>query len=157
MGMRMDMDMANANEHVHEQQCHPVFVTQLQPIDEPLYQCSACLECDLTRSFQFCPHCGRKIVWVGDAEMLVAPERMRFQTRLTQRQKEVFLLRVQGLTLKDIARKLDLSPDTIDVHANNINKVLNLHSLSDLILFAHRAGLVDRRLKPTEANNNGNK
>jgi DNA-binding NarL/FixJ family response regulator len=47
----------------------------------------------------------------------------------------------EGLTSADIARRLSLSPATIETHRRNLMRKLDLHSLADLTRFAIREGL----------------
>lgn len=52
--------------------------------------------------------------------------------KLTQRETEIAQLTVNGLTCKEIARKLNLSHRTVEVHKANLMKKLEVHSKSDL-------------------------
>jgi DNA-binding NarL/FixJ family response regulator len=56
--------------------------------------------------------------------------------RLTNREMQVFEMIGQGLTTKQIARKLQLSPKTIDAHRENIKSKLNLVNSVQLSLQA---------------------
>lgn len=49
----------------------------------------------------------------------------------------------EGKTNKDIANLLDLSVYTVDAHRGKIMEKLNMHSVTDLVRFAIRKGIVD--------------
>lgn len=52
--------------------------------------------------------------------------------KLTKRESEITQYIVNGLTCKEIARKLNLSYRTIEVHKANLMKKLNVHSKAEL-------------------------
>ncbi|MCK5681971.1 response regulator transcription factor [bacterium] len=62
---------------------------------------------------------------------------------LSGREKQVLELIADGLTGPAIARELELSPNTISRHRERIMKKLNLHSISELVKFALRTGLIE--------------
>ena len=62
---------------------------------------------------------------------------------LTSREREVLQMIAEGKTNKDIATVLNLSVYTVDAHRGRIMEKLNMHSVTDLVRFAVRAGLVD--------------
>ncbi len=62
---------------------------------------------------------------------------------LTSREREVLQLIAEGKTNKEIASILSLSVYTVDAHRGRIMEKLNVHSVSELVRFAVRAGLVD--------------
>ncbi|MCS7314287.1 MAG: response regulator transcription factor [Bryobacterales bacterium] len=62
---------------------------------------------------------------------------------LTSREREVLQLIAEGKTNKEIASILNLSVYTVDAHRGRIMEKLNVHSVSELVRFAVRAGLVD--------------
>ncbi len=62
---------------------------------------------------------------------------------LTSREREVLQMIAEGKTNKDIATILNLSVYTVDAHRGRIMEKLNLHSATDLVRFAVRAGMVD--------------
>ena len=57
---------------------------------------------------------------------------------LSSRERAVALLIGGGLSNKEVARELGLSPSTVKVHAHNILQKLGLRSRRDLII-RHRA------------------
>ena len=62
---------------------------------------------------------------------------------LTSREREVLQMIAEGKTNKEIATVLNLSVFTVDAHRGRIMEKLNLHSVTDLVRFAVRCGLVD--------------
>jgi DNA-binding NarL/FixJ family response regulator len=61
---------------------------------------------------------------------------------LSKREREVLELIADGLTTPAIAKRLELSPNTISRHRERIMKKLNLHSITELVKFALRTGLI---------------
>jgi DNA-binding NarL/FixJ family response regulator len=58
--------------------------------------------------------------------------------RLTPREREVVQLVAEGWTSKDIAVELGLSVKTAHAHRANVMRKLDLHSVSELVLYAVR-------------------
>jgi DNA-binding NarL/FixJ family response regulator len=69
-------------------------------------------------------------------------ERLTPLERLTPRQREVLQLIAEGSTTKDIARRLDLSVKTVDMHRAMLMKALDIHDIAGLVRYAIRVGLV---------------
>ena len=61
---------------------------------------------------------------------------------LTPRQREILQLIAEGLSTKDIARKLDLSIKTVDTHRTQLMDRLDIHEVAGLVRYAVRTGLV---------------
>ena len=61
---------------------------------------------------------------------------------LTPRQREILQLIAEGLSTKDIARKLDLSIKTVDTHRTQLMDRLDIHDVAGLVRYAIRTGLV---------------
>jgi len=61
---------------------------------------------------------------------------------LTSREREVIQLLAEGNSTKEVACLLDLSTKTAETHRGNIMRKLNLHSVSELVLFAVRNGII---------------
>ncbi|RXZ42636.1 response regulator transcription factor [Crenobacter cavernae] len=59
--------------------------------------------------------------------------------RISPREREVLDRIADGLSSKEIAQQLHLSPRTVDVHRANLFDKLNVNSLADLIRFYLRA------------------
>jgi DNA-binding NarL/FixJ family response regulator len=66
----------------------------------------------------------------------------RYDT-LTLREQEVMGLLAQGLSPREIAEKLFISPKTVENHKSNIMRKLDLHKTIDLVRYATRLGIVD--------------
>ena len=58
--------------------------------------------------------------------------RERF-ARLSQREREVLALVIEGLTAKQIARRLALSPRTVETHRAHLSEKLEVESLAQLV------------------------
>jgi two-component system response regulator NreC len=61
---------------------------------------------------------------------------------LTNREREVFQLAAEGYTSAEIARKLFISPRTVEIHRSNLMHKLGLRSPTDLIRFALQRGIL---------------
>ena len=62
--------------------------------------------------------------------------------RLTDREKEIFQLVVEGKTNKEIGEVLFISPKTVDNHRTHLMEKLGVHSTPELIRFAARHKLL---------------
>jgi len=62
---------------------------------------------------------------------------------LSAREREILQSIAEGRTNKEIATRLNLSVYTVDGHRTRIMEKLDLHSVSELVRFAMRNGLVD--------------
>jgi DNA-binding NarL/FixJ family response regulator len=62
---------------------------------------------------------------------------------LTTREREVLQMIAEGKTNKEIANLLNLSVYTVDAHRGRIMEKLNMHSVTDLVRFAVRKGIID--------------
>jgi DNA-binding NarL/FixJ family response regulator len=62
---------------------------------------------------------------------------------LTPREQEVMRLLAEGLSSKQVAEKLFISPKTVENHRSNIMSKLGLHSTVELIRYAAKLGLID--------------
>lgn len=61
-----------------------------------------------------------------------------FQQSLTDREREVIQLLAESKSSKEVAATLSISVKTAETHRANIMRKLNLHSVSDLVLYAIR-------------------
>ena len=79
------------------------------------------------------------------AEQLRHPERTSADPYelLTAREREVFRLIAEGLTTKEIARRLDISVKTAENHRGRVLDKLDVRNTAELVRFALRKGLVD--------------
>ena len=64
------------------------------------------------------------------------------RSRLTPREREVVQLLAEGKSSKEVAVALGLSVKTAETHRSNIMRKLDLHSVSDLVLYAVRNNIV---------------
>lgn len=62
---------------------------------------------------------------------------------LTEREIEIIRLVSQGLSNKEIAKKLFISPRTADTHRTNILRKLDLHNVAEIVRFAFQNKLVE--------------
>lgn len=62
---------------------------------------------------------------------------------LSNREKEVFVLLADGLTVKEIADRLCISPKTVESHKYNILDKLDEDSIANLTKIAAKKGLID--------------
>jgi DNA-binding NarL/FixJ family response regulator len=62
-------------------------------------------------------------------------------TSLSSREREVLQLVVEGHTSADIARRLSLSPKTVETYRYRIMRKLNIDDLASLVKFAIQSGL----------------
>ena len=80
-----------------------------------------------------------------------------FSTReiLTPREREIVQLLAEGKSTKEVAVALNLSVKTAETHRSNIMRKLNLHSISELVLYAVRNNIV--QVVQTPISNQGQK
>lgn len=71
-----------------------------------------------------------------------SPEQVLSHDRLTKREREVVQLLAEGKSTKEVASVLGMSVKTAETHRANIMGKLNLHSVSQLVLYAVRNSLV---------------
>jgi len=64
------------------------------------------------------------------------------RSRLTPREREIVQLLAEGKSTKEVAVALGLSVKTAETHRSNIMRKLQLHSVSDLVLYAVRNNIV---------------
>jgi DNA-binding NarL/FixJ family response regulator len=62
--------------------------------------------------------------------------------RLTPRQRETLQLIAEGNTTKEIARKLDLSGKTVEMHRTQLMEALGIHDIAGLVRYAIRMGVI---------------
>ena len=76
------------------------------------------------------------------AQLLLQPQEAPAQEQLTGRQIEILTLLARGLSSKEIAYELGLSPKTVDVHRARIMQRLGLSDVASLTRYAVRKRLV---------------
>ena len=62
--------------------------------------------------------------------------------RLTSREREILKLLAEGLTVKEIAVRLNLSVKTVEVHKHNLMKKIDVHDKTELIKYAIQKKLI---------------
>jgi DNA-binding NarL/FixJ family response regulator len=70
------------------------------------------------------------------------PQETPARSRLTPREREIVQLLAEGKSSKEVASVLGLSVKTAETHRSNIMRKLELHSVSDLVLYAVRNNIV---------------
>lgn len=82
------------------------------------------------------------LVLSGYRGMDGTPKRDRQSPNLTSREYEVVQLLAEGKSTKEVASHLDLSVKTAATHRSNAMRKLGLHSISELVLYAVRNGII---------------
>ena len=72
------------------------------------------------------------------------PGRARRSDGLTPRQKEILKLVSQGNTNRDIARRLDISVRTVEVHRFNLMRRLKVRNVAQLLRQALQQGFLPK-------------
>ena len=62
---------------------------------------------------------------------------------LTPREQQITRLLAEGISTKDIADQLFISPKTVENHRSNIMNKLDLHSTMELVRYAAKLGIID--------------
>ncbi|NQU96356.1 MAG: response regulator transcription factor [Chloroflexi bacterium] len=62
--------------------------------------------------------------------------------QLTDREREILKLVVEGHTAREIAEILVVSPKTVEWHKSNLMSKLNIHNMADLVRFAIRKAVI---------------
>ena len=76
------------------------------------------------------------------AQRLLQPSEPTADDELTYRQIEILKLIARGLSSKEIAYELGLSPKTVDVHRSRVMERLGLGDIASLTRYAVRKGLI---------------
>jgi len=63
--------------------------------------------------------------------------------RLSSREREILKLLAEGLTVKEIASRLNLSVKTVDVHKYNLMRKIDVHDRAELIRYAIQKRLIE--------------
>ena len=61
---------------------------------------------------------------------------------LTNREREILHLSAEGFSGAAIAERLSISIRTVDTHRTNLMRKLDLHSQAELVLYAHKQGII---------------
>jgi DNA-binding NarL/FixJ family response regulator len=62
---------------------------------------------------------------------------------LTAREQQIMRMLADGLSCKKIAEELFISPKTVENHRTNIMNKLDLHSITELVRYSAKLGLID--------------
>jgi DNA-binding NarL/FixJ family response regulator len=62
---------------------------------------------------------------------------------LSPRQREVLRLLAQGLQTKEVATQLNVSPKTVEFHKQQMKRLLGIHTVAELAVYAARHGITD--------------
>ena len=62
---------------------------------------------------------------------------------ITPREKEVLQMVAQGLINREVAERLGISVRTVEAHRARLREKLGLRTVSDLVRYAIRLGLID--------------
>ena len=79
---------------------------------------------------------------VISGEAMAAIKTAQENEKLTQREREVLQALSKGLSNKEIARQLNLSPKTIDTHRTNLLRKMNVNSTAALLVNAIKLGIL---------------
>lgn len=79
---------------------------------------------------------------VLEAFMKAGGEREKASIELTQRQREVLQLVAEGLTMKEIASTLDVSPRTVESHKYDLMQKLGVRTTAELIQYAIKRSII---------------
>lgn len=71
----------------------------------------------------------------GDCQLEKVVCNPQYTLPLTRQQINIFRMYADGLNTEQIAKKLSLSTNTIDRHRSDIQSKLDLHSITEMILF----------------------
>jgi len=75
-------------------------------------------------------------------EHLLAPPQPAEEYHLTDREMEVLVLLAEGLTNKESAYQLSISPSTLKYHMNNIYRKLGVQTRSEALVLAAKNNLI---------------
>ena len=82
--------------------------------------------------------------WLKDIESSGKSEKLKAESKNTLTEREVAILKLfcQGLTYKEIGRRLFISPRTVETHKKNILEKLRLKSTADMVKYAFHNHLI---------------
>lgn len=63
--------------------------------------------------------------------------------KLSSREHQIFTLLIEGQRVTEIAAQLNLNSSTVSNHIHAIKTKLEARSVNDIVMYAHRAGLID--------------
>ncbi|HET7883632.1 MAG TPA: response regulator transcription factor [Acetobacteraceae bacterium] len=109
------------------------------------YLLKHCTQAELLHALHVVRDGGRyltRFIADGSPDRLRAMAQVDMPRQLTERTREVVALLVQGLSMKDVARRLNIAPRTVAFHKYHAMQVLELHGNADLIDYAIKSGLL---------------
>jgi DNA-binding CsgD family transcriptional regulator len=62
---------------------------------------------------------------------------------LSGREREVLLLIAEGLSAKEVATRLNISPKTVEAHRTSLMRKLGVRKATELVRYALRRGLIE--------------
>lgn len=80
--------------------------------------------------------------YIAEQFMQVMASHQNSQT-LTDRERQTLNMIIAGKTNKEIARLMSISPKTVDKHRTSLMQKLEVHSVTELLAYALREGLID--------------
>ena len=110
------------------------YITKGEPIEEIIRAIDTVYH---TQKKYLCPDIAAHVI---DAVNIGASQESSL-TKLSHREQQVLHFVAEGCSSPIIAKSLQLSPSTVEVHRRNIMQKLNLHSIADLTKYAIRNGL----------------
>jgi len=87
--------------------------------------------------------CVSKVLIDNYTKTVETLSRIKKKEVLSDREIAVLKLLLKGNSTKELAKLLYISVNTVATHRRNIMKKLNVHSISQLIRYAIRAGIID--------------
>lgn len=90
----------------------------------------------------YCPEVANRLVNDADGPRLTTPVGTGQFQALTAREFELLPHLARGLTVKQVAGLLNISPSTVDNHKSRIMKKLNIHKAAELTRIAIREGII---------------
>ncbi len=100
------------------------------------------VRCVAGGSTSFCSQARPYLVKSGRRVRFHPPADTVTVTHLSRREAEVLLLLGEGMNVDECARKMQLSPNTVDNHRTRMKRRLGFHKLADVIRLAYRDGLL---------------
>ena len=80
--------------------------------------------------------------YIAEQFMQIMASHQNSQT-LTDRERQTLNMIIAGKTNKEIARLMSISPKTVDKHRTSLMQKLEVHSVTELLAYALREGLID--------------
>ncbi len=102
------------------------------------------IRCVFNNGFHFSKKLHSSLVstYIGEHQHSYSDDRSKFE-KLTEREKEYFLLLVKGLSTIEISKIMEISQKTCQKHYTNINKKLNIKTPIGHLRYAIKLGIID--------------